>query len=119
GFHITLHWVPGHDNIAGNELADVHANRAADGDTTATRIRLLNTALPRSAATTKAAQKRKDLPRRSASLLTQLRTGHVGLHGFLARIKAVPSALCEVCRVPETVPHFLLQCPRFRLQRHA
>ncbi|EJD33893.1 hypothetical protein AURDEDRAFT_33615, partial [Auricularia subglabra TFB-10046 SS5] len=55
----------------------------------------------------------KDLPRRAASQLTQLRTGHVGLNGFLARIKAVPSARRETCHVPETVEHYLLHCKRY------
>ncbi|KAJ7829530.1 hypothetical protein B0H13DRAFT_2372582 [Mycena leptocephala] len=28
-----------------------------------------------------------------------------------------PSPDCELCLVPETVPHYLLSCPRYRCQR--
>ncbi|KZV79509.1 hypothetical protein EXIGLDRAFT_631840, partial [Exidia glandulosa HHB12029] len=50
--------------------------------------------------------------------LTQLRTGHIGLRGFLARIKVEPSAVCSACHVPETVEHYLLHCARFVRPRH-
>ena len=58
-----------------------------------------------------------DLPRRSCSILTQLRTGHIGLNKFLHRIGAVDPPLCARCQVPETVDHFLLSCRRFIPQR--
>ncbi|EJD51429.1 hypothetical protein AURDEDRAFT_56982, partial [Auricularia subglabra TFB-10046 SS5] len=48
-----------------------------------------------------------------------LRTGHAGLNGFLARIKAAPSARCEACHVPETVEPYLLRCRRFTHARHS
>lgn len=57
--------------------------------------------------------------RHECSIITQLRTGHVGLNKFLYRIKATDSPLCVRCRVPETVDHYLLTCQRFTLQRHA
>ncbi|KAL1657429.1 hypothetical protein GGF50DRAFT_36003, partial [Schizophyllum commune] len=50
--------------------------------------------------------------------VTQLRSGHVGLNGYLARVKAVDSRMCSTCRVPETVEHFLLHCRRFQGARH-
>jgi hypothetical protein len=53
------------------------------------------------------------LPRRATSILIQLRTGHGALNCFLRKIKAVDSALCSVCRAPETVAHFLLHCKRY------
>ncbi|KAI0717736.1 hypothetical protein C8T65DRAFT_527287, partial [Cerioporus squamosus] len=51
--------------------------------------------------------------------LTQLRSGHVGLNKYLARIHAVDSPLCSVCHVPETVTHYLFTCRRFVTARHA
>lgn len=60
----------------------------------------------------------KELPRRATSILTQLRTGHIGLRGFLSRIKVGPSARCKSCGVPETVTHYLLHCTRFTTRRH-
>lgn len=59
-----------------------------------------------------------NLPRRSCSILTQLRTGHIGLNRFLFRINAVTSPLCALCRTPETVDHFILHCRRFTKERH-
>ena len=56
--------------------------------------------------------------RRQCSILTQLRSGHVGLNRFLARIGAVDSPLCAVCRVPESVSHYLLTCRRYLAPRH-
>ncbi|RPD52696.1 hypothetical protein L226DRAFT_439165, partial [Lentinus tigrinus ALCF2SS1-7] len=46
--------------------------------------------------------------------LSQLRSSHAGLNRFLARI----SPLYFVCRVPETVPHYLLTCRCFIAARH-
>ncbi|KAJ7760825.1 hypothetical protein DFH07DRAFT_719704, partial [Mycena maculata] len=57
-----------------------------------------------------------DLPRRQCSILTQLRTGHIGLNVYLAWFGAVNSALCQTCQEPETVNHFLLSCRRYRTQ---
>lgn len=58
----------------------------------------------------------KDLARRSASLIRQMRTGHIGLRAFLHRIQAVDSELCPLCLTPETLQHFVLQCRRFQQQ---
>ncbi|KAF8574090.1 hypothetical protein K439DRAFT_1373501, partial [Ramaria rubella] len=49
--------------------------------------------------------------------ITQLRTGHVGLNVFLKKIKAVDSALCSTCHLPETVAHYLLHCCRYGTHR--
>ena len=65
-----------------------------------------------------AAKAYRGLSRRQCSILTQLRSGHVGLNCFLARIGAVDSPLCAVCRVPESVSHYLLTCRRYLAPRH-
>ena len=49
-----------------------------------------------------------DLSRQQASILMQLRTGHVGLNQFLHRIRAADSPLCRQCQCPESVEHYLL-----------
>ncbi|KAI1781676.1 hypothetical protein LXA43DRAFT_848214, partial [Ganoderma leucocontextum] len=51
--------------------------------------------------------------------LSQLRSGHVGLNAFLARIRAIDFPLCPTCSIPETVSHFLFTCRRFAAARHA
>ncbi|KAI0683155.1 hypothetical protein C8T65DRAFT_529369, partial [Cerioporus squamosus] len=50
--------------------------------------------------------------------LTQLRSGHVGLNAFLAKIRVLDSGLCLTCRTPETVAHYMLSCRRFVAARH-
>ncbi|KAJ7150969.1 hypothetical protein C8R43DRAFT_834675, partial [Mycena crocata] len=49
--------------------------------------------------------------------LTQMRTSHIGLNAYLFRFNLAPSPSCDLCSAPETVPHFLLSCPRYRRQR--
>ena len=39
------------------------------------------------------------LPRREASIIIQLRTGHIQLNVYLKKINAIASALCTKCRV--------------------
>jgi hypothetical protein len=57
------------------------------------------------------------LSRPQCSVLTQLRTGHIGLNAYLHRFAIALSSQCPLCATPETVPHFLLLCPAFRRQR--
>jgi hypothetical protein len=59
------------------------------------------------------------LTRPQCSVLTQLRTSHIGLNAYLHRFKLVPSPQCPHCHVPESVPHFLLVCPAYRAARLA
>ena len=61
----------------------------------------------------------RGLSRRQCSILSQLRSGHVGLNAFLARIRAIDSPLCLTCAIPETVSHFLFTCRRFTTARHS
>lgn len=58
-----------------------------------------------------------DCNRKDSSLVTQLRSNHFPLASYLYRIKAIDSNLCLRCQEPETIPHFLLQCPRYIDQR--
>lgn len=58
------------------------------------------------------------LSRQQASLLTQLRTGHIGLNHHLFRINRAESPLCPACEsARETVLHFLIECPAHRKAR--
>jgi hypothetical protein len=62
----------------------------------------------------------KGLDQRQASLLSQLRTGHIGLNRHLFRIRKVESPVCVHCRgiTVETVKHVLLDCPFYRRKHH-
>ena len=59
------------------------------------------------------------LRRNQASLLTQLRTGHIPLNTILHRIKRAESAECPHCKkgIRETIHHYLLTCPRYAAAR--
>ena len=48
-----------------------------------------------------------------AKILTQLRTGMTRLNGFLFRIKATDSKICECGTAKKTVKHFLFTCSRW------
>jgi len=58
------------------------------------------------------------IPKKMASLIFQLRSGHVPLNGYLFRFKKTESARCPACGDPkETVEHFLLRCPAYAHER--
>jgi ribonuclease HI len=153
---ITLRWVPGHEDITGNEDADREAKRAAKGSSSTAshlpvfcrgvlpasksalrqfqaqrnrdaaaalfmkspRFRLLHN-IDSSAPSPRYQRLIQQLPRRQASLLTQLRTGHVPLNKYLHRIQRAESPICPACRThDETVQHFLLMCPAYSRQRY-
>ncbi|KAI9070077.1 hypothetical protein FKP32DRAFT_1558540, partial [Trametes sanguinea] len=102
---ITVVWVLGHKGVAGNEHADMEAKDASMGDETdlPPALQCLRH-LPKSQSALKATYKKTRLAR--TCIITQLQSGHVGLHAFLHHIKAVSSPLCPTCQCPETVHHW-------------
>src|SRR6202040_3108317 len=62
----------------------------------------------------------RDLDRRQASMLFQLRSGHAGLNHHLFCIRRSESPSCPHCCgiTVETVKHFLLDCPQYVWERH-
>lgn len=62
-----------------------------------------------------------ELKRNEASLLFQLRTGHIPLRAHLYKIKKATSPSCPHCGNDdqhETVFHYLIQCEHYRHERH-
>lgn len=60
------------------------------------------------------------LSRSAASLLVQLRMGHVPLNQYLYRFKRAESPLCPMCNgEEETVSHWLHHCPAYEGHRAA
>ena len=69
-------------------------------------------------------RKRTDfLTRVQCSLLFQIRSNHLPLNCYLHRIGKLPSKRCDSCwrrystETPETVTHFLFECPAFNYER--
>ena len=59
-----------------------------------------------------------NLPRKLASILTQLRTGHSPLAKHLHCIGKTDSPLCPACQwAEESIQHFLLHCPAHQAAR--
>ena len=61
-----------------------------------------------------------NLDRRQASIIFQLRSGHIALNHHLFHIRKVESPACPWCQgiTVETVKHYLLDCPHYRNERH-
>jgi hypothetical protein len=57
------------------------------------------------------------LSRPQCSILTQLRSYHIGLNAHLLRFHLAPSPDCALCFVLETATHFLLACPLYHRAR--
>ena len=64
------------------------------------------------------------LSRSQASLITQIRCGHIPLNSYLYRINKSETDLCQACldgednlHCKETVRHFLFECTAFRAER--
>jgi len=58
------------------------------------------------------------ISRKAASLIYQLRSGHVPLNAYLHRFKRADSARCPACgEEQETPEHFLVRCPAYAHER--
>ena len=58
------------------------------------------------------------LTRQQASVLIQLRTGHVPLQAYLHCFKLVETPVCPTCGdEPEMVTHYLMYCSTYDTQR--
>ena len=60
------------------------------------------------------------LPKSHSGILFQLRSGHIALNKYLHRINRSDTPLCLQYNqeAPETVHHFLFNCPRYERERH-
>ena len=60
------------------------------------------------------------LPRKTASLITQLQSGHIPLNKYLFRIGKSTTTTCPACnQANKTVLHYLLHCPAYYSHRQA
>ena len=128
---IHLQWVPSHCGIPGNELADQAAKTATNlpGPRPATSLAATKCLLWRAIQDPPTAHTRtnqtyisplssheKSLPREDGVLLAQLRSGHcMRLAAYRNIVRPEEDPTCPHCHLaPQTVEHWLLDCPALR-----
>ena len=138
----TIHWIPGHCNIKGNEEADKNAKSAAKSTLPLSphptdflelkyiiknetrsnwekRWNLvrgnlhLGTILHKIPAQAKSQHSSRDME----VIFSQCRLGKCNLNYPLFRIKRVDSPLCDYCMTNETTHHFFINCNKFLQER--
>lgn len=140
GIRVQIHWIPAHVGVQGNEEADKAAKAAAKGSKVYTRkvYHLLATckqSLRRRVArqwagewengtsgratfllekepNPKVLAKHNGIRRPLSSLITQLRTGKIGLAHYLHKIQRRDSPRCPCSQGIQTVRHVLTECSR-------
>lgn len=139
--HLKLFWIPGHEEIEFNELSDNTAKIAAESSAMKITLDVNMSLLKRqikSALRSRPEIFTTDKPlifktppdkiwkalakleKGRASIIFQLRLGHIALNTYLykhSNHETITSPNCETCGVPETTDHFLTRCRRFQQQR--
>ena len=139
--NITIQYIPAHVGIEGNEEADLIAKNGhnnqdtipADLDYSEVKV-LIKAAQYRRWQLIYDTQKHEyhigqikpiiqKWPwtaiknRKIETAMSKLRLGHAGLNHHLNKFDMADSPLCDTCREPETITHYLLSCRRYDNQR--
>ena len=140
GISISLEWIPGHCDIIGNEIADKAAKQAIQNldidiknklnksefnyvlnhyydqkwqalwEETNSPLKILQ---PKVHKTYKSFIKNK----RGEQIIHCLRMGNIGLNENLHKVNRHETGLCDSCKIPETIEHFLCHCQRYIITR--
>lgn len=143
GCEVSFLWVPAHIGVSGNELADQCAKDSLNENAVSVTVgpgrTELRSKLMREVFQSWQLQWDRDVKGRhlyairpsvssqcvlSGSrscqvVITRLRLGHCALNSTLHLINKHRDGLCEVCRVPETISHVLLDCKQYSVHRLA
>lgn len=132
---ITITWIPSHSNIRGNEVADTLAKTALGENNIQTEVsfevresyeaidKYIDKEWQKQWTNGKSGSAYKEIEpivskgikyqhknRKKETTITRLRLGKCALNSYLHKFKIHPDGLCEACKVPETVEHFLMGC---------
>ena len=145
GYSLYVHWIPGHRDFKGNELADTLAKKAAkemqgkkedfyDGVAdTSELIKLMKKGSREKWQTIYENSQKTDILQEIISevgknqqntgdiavesTINQIISGQVALNYITSKIDSTKSDKCEVCNEKETIQHYIFVCQKYKLDR--
>ena len=140
GINIFMEWIPGHCGIKGNDIVDCSAKAALFISEIDIPLRLNKTEIKsllrkhftimwqlrwdQDSSFLKSIHKIVSkthaynlIHRKHEIILFRMRSGNIGLNTNLQKLGKHDTGLCDYCNQPETIQHYLLDCPKYLIPR--